>query len=158
MNVDGKRVKLQIWDTAGQEKFRAIVQSYYRGVRGVLAMYDTTDLKSFENLAFWLEEVRQNATCDKLPIILVGTKTDLIEHRAVTFEKVQKFAQGKPVTSVFETSAKNGTNVDEVFEEMARQLKASCLSDEHKIYFDSDDGAVRLEGFGYIGYKKKCNC
>lgn len=78
VTVEGKCVKLQIWDTAGQENFRSITRSFYRKADGVILMYDITNAASFANCEYWLEEIRQNSTLDVV-IYLVGNQVDLQE-------------------------------------------------------------------------------
>ena len=84
--IDQQAVKLQIWDTAGQESFRSITRSYYRGSIGALLVYDVTKRATFENLQKWLEEMRENAY-SKMTIILVGNKVDLESEREVSTEE-----------------------------------------------------------------------
>ena len=79
-------VKLQIWDTAGQESFRSITRSYYRGAAGALLVYDITRRDTFDNLRRWLKEARQNST-QNMVIMLIGNKTDLEPKRAVSYEE-----------------------------------------------------------------------
>ena len=74
--VKDKQIKLQIWDTAGQETFKSITRSYYRGSIGVVLVYDITNRDSFNNVARWLDETKSYAN-DKVTIMLVGNKTDL---------------------------------------------------------------------------------
>ena len=76
---DGRRIKLQCWDTAGQEKFRCIVRSYFRGISCCLLTFDVTSRSSFNNLDRWLRDIRDNKTCrdHDHPILLIGTKIDL---------------------------------------------------------------------------------
>ena len=106
-------IKLQIWDTAGQESFRSITRSYYRGSIGALLVYDITRRDSFDNLVRWLEEMRENAY-SKMQIILVGNKVDLEAEREVSFEEGQAFAR-KHQLMFFETSAKTALNVEAAF-------------------------------------------
>ena len=63
IQLDGKTIKLQIWDTAGQERFRTITSSYYRGAHGIIVVYDTTEMESFNNVKQWLHEIDRYATC-----------------------------------------------------------------------------------------------
>ena len=79
ITIDKRQVKLQIWDTAGQESFRSITRSYYRGAAGALLVYDITRRETFNHLTRWLEEARQNASTNMV-IMLIGNKSDL-EHR-----------------------------------------------------------------------------
>jgi Ras-related protein Rab-2A len=78
MTVQDCPVKLQIWDTAGQESFRSITRSFYRKADGVLLMYDVTAAHTFENCEYWLEEIKQNSSVD-IVIFLVGNQVDLDE-------------------------------------------------------------------------------
>ena len=73
VTIDGKQVKLQIWDTAGQESFRSITRSYYRGAAGALLVYDITRRDTFNHLATWLDDARQNSN-NSMAIILIGNK------------------------------------------------------------------------------------
>ena len=83
VHVEGKQIKLQIWDTAGQESFRSITRSYYRGAAGALLVYDIARRETFEHLASWLEDARQHAN-PNMTIMLVGNKADLNQRRAVS--------------------------------------------------------------------------
>jgi Ras-related protein Rab-2A len=76
VTIDGKQIKLQIWDTAGQESFRSITRSYYRGAAGALLVYDITRRETFNSLASWLEDARQHANAN-MTIMLIGNKSDL---------------------------------------------------------------------------------
>ncbi len=92
IEVEGKKIKLQLWDTAGQESFRSITRSYYRGAQGALLVFDITKRSSFLHLQSWLEEVRRQGT-DGMSILLVGNKADLAPDREVTREEAEQFAQ-----------------------------------------------------------------
>jgi len=120
MDIDGKVLKLQIWDTAGQESFRAITQNYYRKAHGCLLCYDITRRATFEHLTGWLDEVRQHSG-GELVIMLVGNKCDLEERRAVTYEEGRKFAEENGLFFL-ETSAKTAENVDEAFLKTAQVI------------------------------------
>lgn len=113
IEVDGQPIKLQIWDTAGQEKFRSIAKSYFRHAVGVILVYDITDRKSFDDLSFWLNDV--HSLCDpNAAITLIGNKLDLADRRAVTPAEAQAFASNHQLTYL-ETSARGGDNVNEAF-------------------------------------------
>jgi small GTP-binding protein len=121
IDLDGKTIKLQIWDTAGQERFRTITSSYYRGAHGIIVVYDTTDLESFNNVKQWLHEIDRYAS-DNVNKLLVGNKSDLTTKRAVSFDQAKEFADTLGIEFV-ETSAKNSTNVEKAFMMMASQIK-----------------------------------
>jgi len=120
ITIEGKQVKLQIWDTAGQESFRSITRSYYRGAHGALLVYDITRRETFNHLKGWLAEVRENSN-KEMVIMLIGNKSDLELKRQITFEEGKKFATENGLIFM-ETSAKTASNVDEAFLETARQI------------------------------------
>mmetsp|Transcript_17214 Transcript_17214/g.26588 ORF Transcript_17214/g.26588 Transcript_17214/m.26588 type:complete len:93 (-) Transcript_17214:276-554(-) len=88
---DSTSVKVQIWDTAGQESFRSITRSYYRGSICALLVYDVTRRESFNNLSRWLADMKESSY-SKMVIVLVGNKTDLVSEREVSAEEGQRFA------------------------------------------------------------------
>uniref|UniRef100_A0A0D6QWL5 Uncharacterized protein n=1 Tax=Araucaria cunninghamii TaxID=56994 RepID=A0A0D6QWL5_ARACU len=118
--IDNKPIKLQIWDTAGQESFRSITRSYYRGAAGALLVYDITRRETFNHLATWLEDARQHATAN-MTIMLIGNKCDLGHRRAVSFEEGQQFAKEHGLIFM-ETSAKTSQNVEEAFINTASEI------------------------------------
>lgn len=85
ISIQGTPIKLQIWDTAGQESFRSITRSYYRGAAGALLVYDIGRRETFDHLSKWLQEVRDNSTVS-MSIILIGNKSDL-SAREVEYEE-----------------------------------------------------------------------
>lgn len=113
VNIDGKQIKLQIWDTAGQESFRSITRSYYRGAAGALLVYDITRRETFQHLTSWLEDARRHSN-QTMTIMLIGNKSDLDSRRAVSYEEGEKFARQHDLIFM-ETSAKNDENVEEAF-------------------------------------------
>lgn len=90
--INNDIVKVHIWDTSGQERFRSITRSYYRSAAGCIVVYDITDYVSFQNAKKWLNEVRRFTINDDIPIILVGSKNDLVENRTVSYSDGEKFA------------------------------------------------------------------
>jgi Ras-related protein Rab-2A len=120
VTIDNKQVKLQIWDTAGQESFRSITRSYYRGAAGALLVYDITRRETFSHLTRWLEEARQNAN-QSMVIMLIGNKSDLDHRRQVTKEEGEKFAKQHGLIFL-ETSAKTAANVEEAFINTAQKI------------------------------------
>merc|ERR1719195_1229363 len=83
LEQEGKTIKLQIWDTAGQERFRTITSSYYRGVHGIIVVYDVTDKESFNNVKHWVQEIEKYAA-DGVNKFLVGNKSDLSSKKVVS--------------------------------------------------------------------------
>ncbi|XP_078064605.1 ras-related protein Rab-35-like [Mustelus asterias] len=111
VDINGEKVKLQIWDTAGQERFRTITSTYYRNTHGVIIVYDVTNPESFVNVKRWLHEISQN--CDTVTKILVGNKNEEASRRQVEFADAKRFSEQMGIC-LFETSAKENTNVEEV--------------------------------------------
>ncbi|XP_069142077.1 ras-related protein Rab-11A-like [Argopecten irradians] len=103
IQVDGKTIKAQIWDSAGQERYQSITNAYYRGAVGALLVYDIAKQLTFENLERWLKELRDHVD-NNIVIMLVGNKSDLRHLRAVPTDKAKAFAE-KNGMSFIETSA-----------------------------------------------------
>ena len=113
IKVGNKLIKLQIWDTAGQESFRAITRSFYRNAHAVILMYDLTRKETFVNLDEWLREVRQNANREAV-VYLVGNMLDIAEEREVTTDEAQTYAKEEKLDGFTEASAKTAENVTDV--------------------------------------------
>jgi len=110
---NNKKIKVQIWDTAGQDSFRSITRSYYRGAIGGLIVYDVTSRESFDSINRWLGEIENHAN-EKIVLSIVGNKADLTEQRQVSFQEGMDLAK-KHNLRFFETSAKTGMNVENTF-------------------------------------------
>ncbi|GAA5971290.1 hypothetical protein JCM11641_008296 [Rhodosporidiobolus odoratus] len=129
----GKKTKLQIWDTAGQENFRAITRSYYRGAGGALLVFSLTSHQSFSNCRTWLADLRQWGEEDLL-VLLVGNKGDITEEnggtekREVDRVEADKWAEEEGLAGYVETSAKSGEGVEEAFNTLTRLVHAKQQS------------------------------
>ena len=123
----GHRIKMQIWDTTGQEKYKSITSHHYRKAVGALLVYDVTQLSTFENCVKWLQELRHNTDKDCL-ICLVGNKIDLIENdeskRQVPKSDAENFAK-RNRAMFFELSAKNYDEINRCFEIMIKKIYES---------------------------------
>lgn len=152
VDVDGEKVKLQIWDTAGQERFRTITSTYYRGTHGVIVVYDVTSGESFANVKRWLHEIDQN--CEVANRILVGNKDDDPERKVVLTEDAAKFAEQMGI-QLFETSAKENINVEEMFHTITRLVLQSKKEQQARVQTQAND-TVKLGGSSSRTKKKRC--
>ena len=84
---NNKKIKVQIWDTAGQDRFLAITKNYYRGANGILLVFDVTNSSSFEHIKNWIEQIKEEAS-DKIIIYLIGNKIDCIDNRVIKNEAI----------------------------------------------------------------------
>jgi Ras-related protein Rab-2A len=112
--VGDEVLRVQLWDTGGQERFGPIRQLYYRGTKGVLLVFDRTNPESFKRLGYWLDEIRRG--CGEVPTVVVGNKADL--PAAVPAEEARRFADEHRLVFV-ETSAKTDLNTDKAFSTLA---------------------------------------
>ncbi|MFX1233456.1 MAG: Rab family GTPase [Promethearchaeota archaeon] len=123
LEIDVKKVKLQIWDFGGEERFRFLLPTYVRGAKGGLFMYDITNYSSIAHIDDWLSVIRKEIKAeDEFPIIVVGGKADLSSNREVTPQEGIKIAKSRFVDGFIECSSKTGENVDETFEALTRLM------------------------------------
>ena len=119
IDINGKKVKYLIWDTAGEERMKTMTYSYYRGCHVILIVYDVTDRKSFENVTTWAECVDKFAKSNVLRI-LVGNKTDLEDKRIISTEDWKRLAEQNGL-KYYEISALKITGLHEMFEDIAKE-------------------------------------
>jgi len=123
LTVDEQKVKLQIWDFGGEERFRFLLPTYVRGARGGLFLYDITNFSSIAHIDDWLSVIRKEIRAeDTFPIIAVGGKADLVESREVSSAEGIKIAKSRNVNGFIETSSKTGENVEKTFEALTRLM------------------------------------
>lgn len=128
--LEDKEVKLEIWDTAGQEAFLAITRSYYRGADGCLLVYDISRRKTFSSLSMWLSEARQHSNNPNLVVMMIGNKADLVAKRQVSTAEAQEFAEANDLIFL-ELSARNHDEVQTAFLKTADSILR--VSKEHGI-------------------------
>ncbi len=119
-DFNGKKVKLQIWDFGGEERFRFLLSQYCKGANGAFFLYDITKSLTLAHLPDWTQIIREHA--GDIPIMLIGSKKDLEEFRDVSTEDGDLAAKKYNLTSVMELSSKTGENVEQAFEIMTKIL------------------------------------
>jgi GTPase SAR1 family protein len=116
-------------DTAGQDRYRAITAAYYRNASGAFLVYDISRGPTFKSLDKWLEDLRSHVD-PEVPIIVVGNKSDLREHREVTQDQAKAWCEQNCINQYLETSALDNTNVENAFlmliNAMVQQIETDC--------------------------------
>merc|ERR1712187_271718 len=158
MYLEDRTVRLQLWDAAGQERFRSLIPSYIRDSSGAIVVYDITNRASFLNTSKWIEDVRSERGPDVV-IILVGNKTDLADRRQVSTEEGEEKAKENNVMFI-ETSAKVGNQIKALFRQLAQALpgpdEAAPTTDGGTA--GQPNANVKLQQTPAADPKKQCNC
>ncbi|PGH29598.1 hypothetical protein GX50_07654 [[Emmonsia] crescens] len=158
-----KRMKLSLWDTAGQETYKSITRSYFRGASGALLVFDITRPSTFASLTQWLHDLRQIAE-EGIVVILVGNKSDLAatylersngvddggkqsKEAIVTREEAEAWCRANHVSRYVETSAKSGEGVERAFLEVAERIYRNIEAGR----YDLNDRRSGVKGFGATG-------
>ena len=131
VKVNDKIVKLQIWDTCGQELYRSLITNFYRNSSLAIIVYAINSKISFENIDMWLKELRTHASPDA-KVFLIGNKADLEQNREVTKEQGEQFCKDNKINGFMEASAKTGLNAQNIFIEAAETLYEDYLKYEKK--------------------------
>lgn len=161
-----KHMKLSLWDTAGQETYKSITRSYFRGASGALLVFDITRRQTFESATNWLNDLRLIAE-DGIVVVLVGNKCDLDEGRTssdgnptkrkreVTREEAEAWARAHNLLSYVETSAKSGSNVEKAFREVAERIYQGIEAGRYNL--DDKRSGVKRASAGTTGNTVKMN-
>jgi len=158
INVSDKTIKLQIWDTAGQENFKSVTRAYFRGAVAALLVYDVTSRESFDHVSTWLKEAKQSAG-EAVTTLLVGNKTDLLD-RAVTSDEASAFAQQEGMLYI-ETSAKTGKNINEAFTLLTCEVLKNIEAGRYDLSSEANGikvGRPSLLERGSQAPQRRCNC
>ena len=156
IDINNKKIKIQIWDTAGQEAFQAITRSYYKGAIGALLVYDITRKDTFSHITKWLEVVK-SYSAKKICIILIGNKIDLENKRQVSKENGENFAKKNGILFL-ETSAKTAERVNDAFITSAQVILDGIKLTGIDPTFPSQNIKIDEDDEDDIKTKKKCNC
>ena len=146
---DGKIVKVQLWDTAGEERFRTIAKSYYKGAHGIVLIYDVTNRKTYENIRKWMNQIKDDSSSN-ISIILVANKIDCEnEFRQVTKEEGEVLAKNNNLP-IFEASAKDNINVEESFKYLIEEInkKISHFTVQTTTKLNNDNKNIKQEKKG----------
>jgi Ras-related protein Rab-2A len=150
-----KKMKLSLWDTAGQETYKSITRSYFRGASGALLVFDISRRSTFDSATAWLQDLRQIAEED-IVVILVGNKSDLADKnanleggnkRAITKEEAEEWCRREGVMRYVETSAKSGEGVERAFLEVAERVYQNIEAGR----YDLNDRRSGVKGYGTGG-------
>ena len=147
MVVKEKVAKIQIWDTAGEERYRSITTAYYRGAAAILICCDCTNIESFNNVNNWVEEIGKYTDKDTVDKIILMNKCDLEKERKVERSEIEKFEKESGL-KVLEVSAKTGEGIDKAFEYVI-----SNLIDKNE---KKDNNTMVLQGSGFLGKQGGC--
>ena len=121
--TENKILAMQIWDTAGQEKYHSLQGMFYKGADGCIIVFDLTNPDSFQSISTWksqFEEYADIKKCSEFPFVIVGNKADLKNERKVSAEKAKKICEDMEIRYL-EVSAKSGMNVEEAFNEIIKK-------------------------------------
>lgn len=129
IKINDTNIKLQIWDTCGQEVYRSLIKSFYHNSSLGILVYSIDNKNSFDNLDSWLNEIKNEGNPD-INIFLIGNKVDLENQRIVTKEMAETFCKNNKINFFLETSAKTGFNAENIFVEASKLLYQQHL--EHK--------------------------
>ena len=149
----GKQTKnLQIWDTAGQERYKVLSRNYYNNSDAFMIVYDITNLKSFESVTNWIEQIKENAS-ENVKSILIGNKSDLEVKRKIKTEEGKNLAKKNNI-NFYETSAQNGSNIEKAISDLVKEV----INDDNfvKEYESNSPSQISEEKFNKENKKKNC--
>lgn len=153
---------MHIWDTAGQEKFRSLTLNFYKGVNGIILVFDLTDEESFNNIPHWIRQLKIYAS-ENISMVLLGNKCDLLE-RKVNSERITELCEDYKL-KYFETSAKLNFNVDDAFLHIAKNVRERKKIERNEKNQDESDQKKKGKGVKLKNIKDEsisdvssCNC
>ena len=155
--INNVKLKLQIWDTCGQEIYRSLIQGFYRNTTATVLVFSKTNRKSFDNIGMWIKDIKNNTEQD-MPIFLLGNKYDEEDRKIeVTKEEAEELSKQYNLKYFSETSAKNGYKINDVFEEVAKVVyKDYCVKRNPRQKMQKMTLEKKEENKDFQGTKKKC--
>ena len=148
INLKGRKIRVQLWDTAGQEKYKSMTRNLLVKVQGFLLVYDITNKESFNNLGSWIKTIRDECGAP-VPIIIVGNKTDLEDKRSISKNQAMEFARSEKV-EYLETSSKTGENITKAINMLVVKVLDSATF--------TNDSSFALDDSSAINIKKRHKC
>ena len=139
IKIGDTTVKVTVIDTAGQEKYKGIVKSFYNKANGILLTFDLSNKDSFSHLDYWVEELKDNLETKDIYIVLVGNKKDKKE-REVSYEEAQKYAEDNNFGGYFEVSAKKNEGIDELFLDVTKGALKKIINNNQ----DENNNSIQL--------------
>ena len=147
VKIDSKVIKLQIWDTCGQEIYRTLISSFYRNASLAMMVYSIDSKESFNHIESWLKEVKLQSNPD-IKVFLIGNKADLEDQREVQLNDAKQYKEENGIHYFCEASAKNGLNAQEIFIQAAKILYEEHLqyrSRANKTNINSDNTPIPVK-------------
>uniref|UniRef100_A0A914DIM1 Uncharacterized protein n=1 Tax=Acrobeloides nanus TaxID=290746 RepID=A0A914DIM1_9BILA len=153
-HIENSKIKAQVWDTAGNERFRAVTPVYYRGAYGAILVYDITNHNTFQSLQYWLEEIKSRSNNPDVVLMLIGNKCDLKKLRAVPTDEARRFAEENGLPFL-ETSALDSTNVKLAFQIVLEKIFMN-MKEKRELEIDQNIELIRVNQREEEGRKKCC--
>ena len=165
IRFNGKVVKLQIWDTCGQELYRSLITNFYRNSSLAIMVYSIISKESFDNVEMWLRELRSHSNPD-VKVFLIGNKTDLEAEREVTTEQGENFYKQNNLNLFLESSAKTGFNSQKIFikaaeilyEDFTKYQDENSSNDNGSTNENNNNNKQRLDNYNNNNKKKNVCC
>lgn len=148
IKINSTVIKLQLWDTAGQEQFRSLPRRYYSNADGILLLFDLTNERSFENISGWVKDINTHSK-EGLTIFLLGTKCDLVSERKIAFDTALDMAFEHKIKYV-EVSAKEDINITDVIAKISNRIYKKGFNDENQSILIKKEKKAKQQN------KKKC--
>ena len=149
--IKNKKVRIKIWDTAGQEKFQSLTKGFFRNAQGIMIVFDVSNIETYDNIKYWAQSIKTHlgSEIEKIPVIIIGNKKDLKERKIIKNDAENYSTElGYPY---FETSAKTGENVDNTIKYLV--LEVLKKNKKYKLKSSNNDTTTNNN----IKIKKKTN-